>query len=107
MLTRSVQTILNSTESVEIFSIDGVEQKFDLRRLSKKYKNHHFILILANICNTKNIWEDVGVVLEVNQRENKSLHFTPISPEYLDLIEYESVLRGRVNDLIASQNHHA
>ena len=45
MFTRTVQTLRNSTDLVQRFTMPEIKQDFELRRLSHRERNNHYILI--------------------------------------------------------------
>lgn len=100
MFTRTVQTLKNSTDLIQQFTMPEIHEDFELRRLSNKVRNNHYILIFKSIVYQKKDWEDVKVVAEIQER-NHNLRFNiKISKQYPELAAYERLLEEKINAII-------
>lgn len=104
MFTRTVQTLKNSTDLVQRFTMPEIHEDFELRRLSNKDRYKHYILIFKNVVNQKKDWEDVKVVAEIQER-NHSLRFNvKISKQYPELAAYEKAMEKKINAIISKSS---
>lgn len=100
MFTRTVQTLKNSTDLVQRFTMPNVRESFELRRFSEKEKNKQYILIFQNIILNKKDWDDVKVVAEIQERNNRLRFSVKASKQYPELTLYEKMLEEKINDII-------
>lgn len=100
MFTRTVQTLKNSTDLVQRFTMPNVRESFELRRFSEKEKNKQYILIFQNIIHNKKDWDDVKVVAEIQERNNRLRFSVKASKQYPELTLYEKMLEEKINDII-------
>lgn len=100
MFTRTVQTLKNSTDLVQRFSLPEIHEDFELRKLSNRVRNKHYILIFKSVIDKKKDWEDVKVVAEIQER-NKCVRFNVrVSNQYPELASYERLLEEKINAII-------
>lgn len=100
MFTRTVQTLKNSTDLIQQFTMPEIHEDFELRRLSNKVRNKHYILIFKSIVYQKNDWEDVKVVAEIQERNHNIRFNIKISKQYPELAAYEKLLEEKINAII-------
>lgn len=105
MHTRTAQTIINSTLLVNTFTIDGVDQTFEIRELKGKTPRKHYILLLANVCHDKQLWEDVKVVSEIQRRSQNNYYVLSIAKQYSELAVFEDQIKKKAIELIGLYNH--
>ena len=100
MFTRTVQTLKNSTDLVQRFTMPEIKEDFELRKLSRRERNNHYILIFKNVINQKKDWEDVKVVAEIQERNSRLRFNIKASKQYPELASYEKVLEEKINAII-------
>lgn len=100
MFTRTVQTLKNSTDLVQRFAMPEIKKDFELRRLSRRERNSHYILIFKDVVNNKKDWEDVKVVAEIQERNSRLRFNIKASKQYPELASYEKVLEEKINAII-------
>lgn len=100
MFTRTVQTLRNSTDLVQRFTMPEIKQDFELRRLSHRERNNHYTLIFKDVVNNKKDWEDVKVVSEIQERNERLRFNIKASKQYPELASYEKILEDKINAII-------
>ena len=104
MFTRTVQTLRNSTDLVQRFTMPEIKQDFELRRLSYRERNNHYILIFKDVVNNKKDWEDVKVVSEIQERNERLRFNIKASKQYPELASYEKILEDKINAIINTRS---
>lgn len=101
MFTRTLQTIQNSTTLIASFTIDGVHQEFEIRRLN--VEREHYIVLTKQSLARKHLWEDVKVVTEVLNRLGRNDFRISIARQYPDLIEVQDEIKQQIIKFIQQQ----
>lgn len=104
MFTRTVQTLRNSTDLVQRFTMPEIKKDFELRRLSHRERNNHYILIFKDVVNNKKDWEDVKVVSEIQERNERLRFNIKASKQYPELASYEKILEDKINAIINTRS---
>ena len=86
MFTRTLQTIQNSTTLIASFTIDGVHQEFEIRRLN--VEREHYIVLTKQSLARKHLWEDVKIVTEVFPATANPLRYS--TKDCSSAVEYET-----------------
>ena len=104
MFTRTVQTLRNSTDLVQRFTMPEIKEDFELRKLSYRERNNHYILIFKDVVNNKKDWEDVKVVSEIQERNERLRFNIKASKQYPELASYEKILEDKINAIINTRS---
>jgi hypothetical protein len=100
MLTRTMSTLRNRTELVQ--SLELIPNKdIEIRRLSHRRINAHYIVIYHDLMSSKKDWEHIPVITEVSCVNNVINFDVKPSKQYPELAKYEDRLKDKIRNIIS------
>lgn len=104
MFTRTAQTLKSRTEVVLTFCLPNFQHLFELRKLTNRTSNNHYIVVMDGAFNKKNDWEEVKVLTEVQQKSKKLKFSIKLSEQYPEYASYEHALEEKINNIIYNES---
>ncbi|MFA3077998.1 hypothetical protein [Acinetobacter pittii] len=100
MLTRTVNTLRNRTELIQSLELIP-NRSIEVRRLSNRRKNSHYIIVYHDSMSSKKDWESVPVITEVSYINNILSFDVKPSKQYPELARYENGLEDKIRNIIS------
>jgi len=102
MFTRTLQTLRNSTDLVDGFTVSGVQQEFQVLKLHNA-EREHYIVVTKQSLNKKHLWEDIKVVTEVLIRFDRTRFSIDLVRQYPELVDAKHDIIQNIERILEEQ----
>lgn len=102
MFTRTLQTLKNSSDFVDGFTVSGVQHEFQVYKLNKA-EREHFIVVTKQSLTKKHMWESVKVVTEVQIRFGRTRFCVDLARQYPELVDAKLDIIQNIERILEEQ----
>lgn len=103
MFTRTLQTLRNSADHIDSFTVSGIQQEFQVFKLHKADREH-YIIVTKQSLTKKHLWEDVKVVTEVQIRFGRKRYCINLDCQYPEFVDAKIDIVQNIDRILEEQN---